>query len=171
LSRLFKLTFGDPQRPEQPEQPGRSLLWLLNNKRPDPVKKGKTGDQGKKTKQRKKYRKSVKLTKLRQLIEYFAIGPMDFRFGLLDPGIFCAMHAGAGAIMVLLRAGSACDRLIDKGILGAASGLAGPGSWDEEKSVHEVASFRVRHRVARACRLLISSAGANIFEDLRTTFS
>jgi integrase len=57
--------------PDDPNNPEGSLLWLLKNKRPDPVKKGKKGDQGKKTKQRKKYRKSVKLTELRQLIEYF----------------------------------------------------------------------------------------------------
>jgi integrase len=54
------------------------LLWLLHNKRPDPIKKAKKGDvknksksQGQKAKQRKSYRKSIKVAELRQLIECF----------------------------------------------------------------------------------------------------
>jgi len=61
--------------PDDPTDTEKSLLWLLQNKRPDPAKKKKKGDKsknhGKKTKPRKSYRKSIKVPELRQLIQYF----------------------------------------------------------------------------------------------------
>lgn len=67
---------------EDHPDPEKSLLWALQNKRPDPSEtKRKAGKKGKevahqkkvagKKKKRKKYRKSVRVQELRALINYF----------------------------------------------------------------------------------------------------